>query len=145
MHTIVLCHGYAVPSDLIPAFDFFHGIPATLRGKGAQVLVATAPPFGSIHERATNIRSKIEAHFHERRVQKKVHLIGVSASYLKVSYSDCSGMSMGGLDCRYLASLPNLEFEVLSVTTVGTPNHGTRWATFLDFLTSGSSVESVCQ
>jgi triacylglycerol esterase/lipase EstA (alpha/beta hydrolase family) len=39
---------------------------------------------------------------------------------------------MGGLDCRALVHLHNLEFEVLSITTVGTPHHGSPYADTFD-------------
>ncbi|KIM81398.1 hypothetical protein PILCRDRAFT_500421 [Piloderma croceum F 1598] len=107
VHTIVLCNGLSVPTGPLP-IDWFRGIPAALREYGCNVFVAPVPPTEGIPQKAEALRWEITRHFKSLSagVQKpKVHLIG---------------MSMGGLDCRYLASIPDLEFEVMSVTTVGT-------------------------
>ena len=48
-----------------------------------------------------------------------------------------TGHSMGGLDCRALVHLRDLEFEVLSITTVGTPHRGSPYADTFDNNTLG--------
>lgn len=42
------------------------------------------------------------------------------------------GQSMGGLDARYTAvNIPNISDKIASITTIGTPHHGTPFANFV--------------
>ena len=48
------------------------------------------------------------------------------------------GVSLGGLVCRKLAMMRDLEFEIMSITTVGTPHHGSNLASVANAFTLGN-------
>jgi triacylglycerol lipase len=105
-HPIVLVHGLGALSRYGP-FEYFHGIPELLRASGNRVLVPSLTAWQTIEVRAAQLRDQIEKELPEGT---RVNLIG---------------HSMGGLDARYLAARLDPRRRVASVTTVGTPNHGT--------------------
>jgi len=127
------------------ALDYWFGIQEALESKGSTVIVAKVPGFGSIEERANELnrfisratgylreKSKSDVYhdksssdygketdetFEERKEKVKVNLIA---------------HSMGGLDSRYLISkIEDKNFEVVSLTTITTPHHGSEVADHL--------------
>lgn len=87
-------------------WHYFHGVSEWLRRHAVpEVLSPELPPTGSIRDRAEALKAALDQYFPGR----KVHLIA---------------HSMGGLDARdYISRLGGHE-RVLSLTTLGTPHHG---------------------
>lgn len=104
--------------------DYWNGIERALTAAGAQVITARVPPFGAIEERARALDALLEqqcAHHPARRPGERLKL-------------NLVGHSMGGLDARYLISKVQTRqsaYEVVSLTTVGTPHHGSECADFV--------------
>ncbi|ORX91363.1 alpha/beta-hydrolase, partial [Basidiobolus meristosporus CBS 931.73] len=128
---IALCHGLfgfdTLGPQLIPDLQihYWRGIPEALQQLGARVFVTKVSSIGSIHDRALALDKVLQGTLDKGKEQ--VNLIG---------------HSMGGLDARYLvAHIQPQHYRVASVTTVGTPHHG---STFMDFCRDytglGSSV-----
>jgi triacylglycerol lipase len=110
---IVLVHGLFGFDRLhlgpVTLFEYFRRIPEALRAGGNRVLVARLSPTGGIETRAAQLKRLLD-----REVpHEPVHLIG---------------HSLGGLDSRYLISRLGMAPRVLSLTTVGTPHHGSPFA-----------------
>ena len=70
-----------------------------------------------------------------------IHLIGKLTINLKISMlinwfiPHWTGISLGGLACQKLVTMPNLEFDIMSVTMVGTPHQGTKVASMVNNIT----------
>jgi len=107
-HPIVLAHGFGGGFDpLLPqqlGVQYFRGIPDALRSQGHVVHVAHVSPTASIERRAKSLAKQI------RQFDSRVNIIA---------------HSMGGLDARYAISRFGLDEYVTSLTTIGTPHHGT--------------------
>jgi triacylglycerol lipase len=103
---IVFVHGMAGFKNIGP-LDYWMNVPQTLEANGFETFVVADSPFATIADRATEAMAQIVAKYPDPRV--KVNLIG---------------HSMGGLDCRYMVSSLGFADRVASVTTVGTPHHG---------------------
>lgn len=88
--------------------DYFNGVAKRLRRDGIQVLTTVTPPFGTIKERAALLKEQLLATGWE-----KMNLV-------------CH--SMGGLDSRYLVTHLGMADRIASITTVGTPHHGSWYA-----------------
>jgi triacylglycerol lipase len=89
--------------------SYFRGVPQALQSGGNRVLVARLSPTAGIAARAAQL-----AAFLDRQLPGEgVHLIA---------------HSMGGLDARFMISRLGMAARVLSLTTVGTPHHGTAFA-----------------
>jgi triacylglycerol lipase len=94
--------GYTVAS-------YFSGIIEALEAAGNRVLVPFLSPTGSVAERAAQLRGFIL----DRAPHEPVHIIA---------------HSMGGLDARYMISRLGMADHVLTLTTLGTPHHGSSCA-----------------
>ena len=107
-HPIVLAHGYfgfdAIP---IPRFrtEYFRGVRESLNALGYEVHALRVAPVASVAFRANQLKQQIDA-LSAPRVNIVAH-------------------SMGGLDARYAIARLGLEHRVASLTTIGTPHHGT--------------------
>src|SRR5262252_6205372 len=109
---IVLVHGILGFNQLTLGgarlAEYFRLIPEALRAAGHFV---PEPPqlksTCSVAERAQDLRSYLESD--SDLTGRKVHLIA---------------HSMGGLDSRFLIAKLGLANRVLSLTTIGTPHHG---------------------
>ncbi|KAF8274019.1 Alpha/Beta hydrolase protein [Lactarius quietus] len=116
-YPIVFCHGLlgfdsVTIGPAIAPLEVTHwrGIKEVLHANGIEVLMTRVPATSSPIERAKVLEQKIE----EMYAGRSVHLIG---------------HSMGGLDCRYLASnLHSHTFRVLSITTISSPHRGSSFA-----------------
>jgi triacylglycerol lipase len=106
-HPIVLAHGWGGIDRIGPlrvGYSYFRGIPATLRGAGHTVYIARVPPTASIDLRASALARQVRA------LDTRVNIIA---------------HSMGGLDARLALARYGLSDRVASLTTIGTPHHGT--------------------
>ena len=104
-YPIILVHGLGVKNEIGP-FDYFHGIPKTLKESGNQVFCANLTAWNTIAHRSHQLKAQIEKAFPDA---EKVNLVG---------------HSMGGLDARYLASQDHFTDRIASVTSIGSPNRG---------------------
>jgi triacylglycerol lipase len=111
---VVLVHGIFGFDQLtlgpVGAADYFRLIPGALRAAGR---VVPKPPklnaAGSIAERAQDLKRYLEDETNADVFGRPVHLVA---------------HSMGGLDARYMISKLGTANRVLSLTTIGTPHHG---------------------
>jgi triacylglycerol lipase len=106
-HPIVLAHGWGCIDRVLPSqlgYSSFRDIPAALRACGHRVHVARVAPTASIELRARQLAQQIIA------LGEPVNIIA---------------HSMGGLDARLAIARLDLAAHVASLTTIGTPHHGT--------------------
>jgi len=109
---IVLVHGILGFNQLtlggLKIGDYFREIPAALRKDGHYVPDPPClHPTGSVAERAQDLKNYLESH--AEFDGRKVHLVA---------------HSMGGLDSRFMIARLGMADRVLSLTTLGTPHHG---------------------
>lgn len=99
------------------AIDYWIGIKTLLESKGCQVFITKVPSFGSIELRSLALHNLLE----------KLALKSKTSQFNLIAHS------MGGLDSRYLISnIPNKKnYEILSLTTISTPHHGSEMADFV--------------
>jgi triacylglycerol lipase len=111
---IVLVHGIFGFGQLMVGgttiASYFRGIPEALRQDN---YIVPDPPqlntAGSVSDRANDLRSYLNNPSNVDVVGKRVHIVA---------------HSMGGLDSRFMISQLGLADRVLSLTTIGTPHHG---------------------
>ncbi|KZV93779.1 alpha/beta-hydrolase [Exidia glandulosa HHB12029] len=128
---VVFCHGLLgfdkVSLGPVPLqISHWRGIQEVLQANGVEVLITRVPATSSPSDRAKVLAQKIEEVYPGR----EVHLIG---------------HSMGGLDCRYVASqiFPR-NFIVKSVTTIASPHKGSAFADhFLSLIGGTQRIPSV--
>jgi len=107
-YPVVLAHGVLGFDALRVGFlqpQYFRGVAKQLRSAGNEVHVVRVSPVAGIAVRAAQLAAQIRA-IPAERVNVIAH-------------------SMGGLDARYAISQLGLADRVASLTTVGTPHHGT--------------------
>ncbi|KIY52223.1 alpha/beta-hydrolase [Fistulina hepatica ATCC 64428] len=112
-YPIVLCHGLYGFDTRGPGFlpglkmRYWRNLMPILRDKvGAEVIVTTVPPTGSISSRAEALNRQLKDKMRGRGVNFLAH-------------------SMGGLDCRHLIThLKPSEYAPLSLTSISTPHRG---------------------
>jgi len=106
---IVLTHGI-LGFDFVrlagqTLFAYFPGIPEALSSAGTPVRVARVSATAGVAQRAADLKAFLDREFPGEAVHLFAH-------------------SMGGLDARYLISRLGMADRVLSLTTIGTPHHG---------------------
>jgi triacylglycerol lipase len=112
-YPIVLAHGLFGFDELFGVVEYWYGIPADLRERGAKVYVTTVTQANTSEFRGEELLAQVEEVV-AISGKPKVNLIG---------------HSQGGLDVRYVAAVrPDL---VASVTAVAGPHKGAELATFL--------------
>ncbi len=132
-YPVVLVNGI----DTSPLFRWSTRIEDVLRAQGNKVFLATLTPYQSTQKRSPMLAARIDQVLKETGAAK-VNLV-------------CH--SLGGLDCRYVASAGGLTADqgkdgaawsskIASITTVGTAHHGTRVADVALGLVPGSDAES---
>jgi triacylglycerol lipase len=107
-HPIVFAHGYLGLASVglrLARRDYFVGVRERLEALGYTVYLARLSPTGSVSLRAAQLAQQIES-IRAERVNIIAH-------------------SMGGLDARYAITHLGLHSRVASLTTIGTPHHGT--------------------
>ncbi|QSQ25938.1 hypothetical protein JY651_13825 [Pyxidicoccus parkwayensis] len=107
-YPVVLAHGLMGFDEVTVGdrrHEYFKGVPARLRQLGSDVYVVRVPPTGSVSQRAEALAQAVRS-LDAKRVNIIAH-------------------SMGGLDARYAISQLGLASRVASLTTIGTPHHGT--------------------
>ena len=109
---IVLVHGILGFNQLTLGgarlAEYFRLIPEALRNAGHIVpLPPHLDPAGSVAERAQDLKNYLQGH--GEVTGRKVHLIA---------------HSMGGLDSRFMISKLGMAERIWSLTTIGTPHHG---------------------
>lgn len=104
---IVLVHGTPGWNQLGP-IEYWYGIPELLRQNGFEVFVVEDTAFASIAERAQQLHDQVVAQYPDPRV--KINLVA---------------HSMGGIDSRHAIAALGLGDRVASLTTIGSPHHGT--------------------
>lgn len=130
---VVLVNGI----DTSPLFRWSARIQDELRAQGNTVFLATLTPYQATQKRATMLAARIDDVLRQTGAPK-VNLV-------------CH--SLGGLDCRYVASAGGLAADqgldasayatkIASVTTVGTAHHGTRVADVALGLVPGGDAEA---
>ncbi len=105
---MVLAHGFAGFDTIgVPGLRlaYFRGVSGQLRAAGVEVHAMRVSPLASIGARARQLAAQIE-----RLGVGRVHIVA---------------HSMGGLDARFAISSLGLAPRVASLTTIGTPHHGT--------------------
>lgn len=105
-YPILLVHGAGFRDLKWPLY--WGRIPKALTQRGAEVYFGQQDCWGSVEDNAAALRERIEAITHESGAEK-VHIIA---------------HSKGGLDARMAASLAG--DHIASITTVGTPHHGSK-------------------
>lgn len=126
-YPIVLAHGAAGFDSLLGVLDYWFAIADDLAANGARVYVTEVSSFNTSEVRGEQLISQLEQ-IRAVSGKPKFNLIG---------------HSQGGLDVRYVAAVrPDL---VASVTTVGTPNKGSRVADYVDthFVSGGLTAEAI--
>ena len=112
-HPIVLAHGLfgfrSIEVGRLTLASYFRGLPDSLRAAGNRVYVSKVPPIAGIKDRARELAREIDLAF----PGQAVHVIG---------------HSMGGLDARHLLSDSQWQGRILSLTTIGSPHHGSALA-----------------
>ncbi len=107
-NAVVLAHGVMGFESIGMAGikqDYFRGVPARLRELGADVYTVRVSAAGSIATRAQQLADAVKL--------------------LPVDQVNIIAHSMGGLDARYAISRLGIAPKVVSLTTIGTPHHGT--------------------
>jgi triacylglycerol esterase/lipase EstA (alpha/beta hydrolase family) len=107
-YPIVFAHGMGGFDKLLGIYPYWWGVRGALVDDGNEVLMDEVASVQSIEHRAAQLRDEIN-----RLTSGKVNLIGHSA---------------GGLDARYLVAQLGFGDRVASVTTIGTPHHGSTLA-----------------
>ncbi|MBB5208542.1 lipase family alpha/beta hydrolase [Chiayiivirga flava] len=113
-HPIVLVHGLLGFDSILGVYDYWYGVPASLRSGGAKVYVASVS--------ASN--------FSEVRGEQLIRDLDTYRALYGHTKFNLVGHSHGGPTIRYVASVrPDL---VASVTSVGSPHKGSKVADALD-------------
>lgn len=148
--------------------DYWFGIKEALQDIGSNVLIARVPAFGRIKNRANllndfinqqcetlrKLESKRTMYNEKRASSSGGNEDSDSGSELDSSHTfeqrekpikiNLIAHSMGGLDCRYLISqLKHSNYQVVSLTTVATPHHGSECADFLMEVARGTPLQKL--
>ena len=110
---IVLVHGlFGFDRIQVGAYtiaNYFPGIVEALQAAGNRVFIPSLSPTAGVEERAKQLRDFLR----KACPYDRVHLIA---------------HSMGGLDARYMISRLEMAPQVATLTTLGTPHHGSPFA-----------------
>ncbi|MGD2110360.1 MAG: hypothetical protein PVI86_13345 [Phycisphaerae bacterium] len=94
-------------------WHYFKRIRSTLIADGFTVFHSGVDFAAGVETRADQLKAQIEQHTNGIRDHARVHIIA---------------HSMGGLDARHMIYRHRMEDRVASLTTIGTPHHGTSFA-----------------
>lgn len=119
--------------------NYWTGIKTLLESKGCQVIIAKVPSFGCIEERANVLNEFIETEINKLqgfRLKNDMYTM-LQVQDKQSNRNDLPKVnliahSMGGIDCRYLISKKlNKSFDIVSLTTISTPHHGSEMADYV--------------
>lgn len=139
--------------DSLIKLDYWYGISESLEKLGTTVLTARVPAFGTISQRAQQLNAYISQQAKMIRDQSKKQVYNYKEENHKNDQESFKSSndpikvnlishSMGGLDCRYLISkLKQNNFQIVSLTTISTPHHGSECADFVVDLVKEKSLE----
>jgi triacylglycerol lipase len=130
MTTIILVHGIlGIGADLFPGLklpfaplvDYFNGVAAHMRASGITPIAPTVPPLQSIEDRGDELARQLQGQLPPGRIDIIAH-------------------SMGGLDARFLLHrYPDIAGRITTLTTIGTPHHGSAVADMVHSATAGAT------
>lgn len=123
---VVLMHGMAGFEKIGPA-EYFYGVLDAAKKAGLDVHITVVDPFQPATVRAKQAAEQIDRIL-AATGSRKVHLIG---------------HSQGGLDARHLVAGLGYGDRVATVTTIGTPHHGTKICDVALGLFPGDSAAAV--
>jgi triacylglycerol lipase len=109
-HPMILAHGFNTSTT---NFWRFNDVDIELAGDGHDVILGSVPPFDTPQVRAEHLEDQLDG------------LLAAGAEKVNLV---C--FSMGGLDCRYLASPGGLDrgADIASITTISSPHRGSGMA-----------------
>lgn len=142
-------------------FDYWRGIREALEQIGSTVLIAKVPAFGTIEERAIHLnkfinrqcdqlrKSESKSTIYSNKRNKSSDDVSENATFENTNKPikvNLIAHSMGGLDSRYLISkLKHNNYQVVSLTTISTPHHGSECANFIvDVIGKRKYLSSIC-
>jgi triacylglycerol esterase/lipase EstA (alpha/beta hydrolase family) len=105
---VLLQGGLSLQGDILP-LNYFFGVQDRLTNEGYQVFAPQVDPLLGVAERAAQLGPQINLILQQTGASR-VHLVG---------------HGQGGFDARYLVSSLDFGDRVATVTTIGTPHHGT--------------------
>jgi triacylglycerol lipase len=108
---VLIQGGLSLQGDILP-INYFFGVASRLEEDGHLVYAVEVDPLLGLAARGAQIGPQINAILADTGASR-VHLVG---------------HGQGGLDARYLVSSLDFGDRVATVTTIGTPHHGTRLA-----------------
>ncbi|SCU99295.1 LAME_0G02608g1_1 [Lachancea meyersii CBS 8951] len=119
--------------------EYWFGVQQALEAKGCTVIPTRVPGFSSIQDRGQVLNECIEREARFLRYSRSPDEVYNSSQETRKTEGrqepikvNLIAHSMGGLDCRYMIhNLKNKNFDVLSLTTVSTPHHGSEMADFV--------------
>lgn len=120
-YPVVLAHGFGGFDDVAVRglrIAYFRGVAERLRASGVDVHVLRVSPLAPIAARARQLAAQID-----RLGAERVNIVA---------------HSMGGLDARYAIARLGMAARVASLTTIGTPHHGTPLADLGSSLIAGA-------
>jgi len=120
-YPVVLAHGFGGFDGIALRglrIAYFRGVAERLRASGVDVHVLRVSPLAPIASRALQLAAQIE-----RLGAERVNIVA---------------HSMGGLDARYAIARLGMAARVASLTTIGTPHHGTPLADLGSSLIAGA-------
>lgn len=112
-YPILLVHGIGFRDT--GKIGYWGRIPEVLKSQGAMVFHSTQDGWGTVQNNANLLNS---------------HLNQV-ISHTGATKVNIIAHSKGGLDSRYLASIPDVSHRIASITTISTPHHGSKTMDFI--------------
>lgn len=109
-YPIVLVHGAGFRDMNVGFINYWGRIPPLLESRGAKLYYGGTDGWGNVEDCAASLKAVVEQVLKETG-SEKVNLIA---------------HSKGGLEARYMISSLDMADKVASLTTIGTPHHGSK-------------------
>lgn len=113
-YPVLLVHGVAFRDETL-SLKYWGSIPSSLEKKGAAVFTGNQQAYGTIKANAEHLKARVN-------------------EILKITGSEKVNIiahSRGGLESRYMISLPGMSDKVASLTTLATPHRGSSMADYI--------------